>query len=390
MSEYQHYEFRAVAKPLTSAQQTKVRTYSSRATISSTSFVNVYNWGDFRGSVEQFMTDFFDAHLYWADWGTHIFSVRLPHGALDRDTAEQYLGDGSALEISEVHTGLLVTFRSDPEDWDKPELGRDWMDDLIAIYHDLMRGDLKSLYIAWLAGMSYDYDEDALDALPEPPQPSNLGTLSPALLSLAEFLRLDDDWLTAATRGSVKSTSVDPMEGLEGWLAQLPEPEKTQALLKVLRGEAADVISDTLSRYRTTDTFRQARDTLMRGQNTGRTLGDIRTAAQKTRRERQERQAQAEARRRAKREEQERRAREHHLTSLEGKEQTLWSSVAGFIQQRNRPSYTQAVETLRDLRDVYTRKGEPGAFQMKLAALRHEHSRKKVFIHMLRAAKLST
>jgi len=245
MSEYQFYEFRAIAKPLTSAQQAEVRRHSSRATISATSFVNEYNWGDFGGSVEELMTDYFDVHVYWANWNTHIFSVRLPHGVLDPTMVACFIDDDSTLEVDEVATGVILTFRYAPEDaWDEPEWDRDWMADLITIYHDLIRGDLRSLYIAWLAGMSRAcwYDEEELDQIPEPPVPANLGELSPALFSLAEFMNLDDDWLDAAVKGAGSAPprpSVDPMDGLEDWLAQLPEPEKNQALLKVLRGDAA-------------------------------------------------------------------------------------------------------------------------------------------------------
>jgi len=40
MSEYQYYEFRAVDRPLTPQQQAELRSRSSRATITATSFIN--------------------------------------------------------------------------------------------------------------------------------------------------------------------------------------------------------------------------------------------------------------------------------------------------------------------------------------------------------------
>ena len=49
MSEYQYYEFQALDKPLTKQQQKELRSLSSRAEITATSFVNEYNYGDFRG-----------------------------------------------------------------------------------------------------------------------------------------------------------------------------------------------------------------------------------------------------------------------------------------------------------------------------------------------------
>jgi hypothetical protein len=44
LSEYQYYEFQAVDRPLTSAQQDELRALSTRARITATSFVNHYEW----------------------------------------------------------------------------------------------------------------------------------------------------------------------------------------------------------------------------------------------------------------------------------------------------------------------------------------------------------
>ena len=42
MSEYQYYEFRAIERPLTPEQMRELRTLSSRAEITSSSFTNTY------------------------------------------------------------------------------------------------------------------------------------------------------------------------------------------------------------------------------------------------------------------------------------------------------------------------------------------------------------
>jgi len=43
MSEYQYYEFRALDRPLTKKAMGVLRSISSRAEITSTSFINTYN-----------------------------------------------------------------------------------------------------------------------------------------------------------------------------------------------------------------------------------------------------------------------------------------------------------------------------------------------------------
>jgi hypothetical protein len=67
MSEYQYYEFRAIDKPLDNRQMQKLRAVSSRAVITPTSFVNEYNWGDFKGNPDEWMEKYFDVFLYYAN-----------------------------------------------------------------------------------------------------------------------------------------------------------------------------------------------------------------------------------------------------------------------------------------------------------------------------------
>jgi hypothetical protein len=44
MSEYQYYEFQAIDRPLTAEEMSELRSYSTRARITPTSFVNDYAW----------------------------------------------------------------------------------------------------------------------------------------------------------------------------------------------------------------------------------------------------------------------------------------------------------------------------------------------------------
>jgi hypothetical protein len=52
MSEYQYYEFQALDRPLTQKQISELRACSSRVRITPSSFINEYNWGDFKGNPE--------------------------------------------------------------------------------------------------------------------------------------------------------------------------------------------------------------------------------------------------------------------------------------------------------------------------------------------------
>jgi hypothetical protein len=58
MSEYQYYEF----------QSTQLRERCCDRFRPATSFINDYEWGDLRGDPRKFMEEWFDLHLYLADW----------------------------------------------------------------------------------------------------------------------------------------------------------------------------------------------------------------------------------------------------------------------------------------------------------------------------------
>ena len=94
MSEYQYYEFQAIDRPLTEKEMGELRSYSTRARITATSFVNEYSWGNFKGDEDAWMEKYFDAFLYCANWGTHILKLRLPSRLLDLETAALLYGRG--------------------------------------------------------------------------------------------------------------------------------------------------------------------------------------------------------------------------------------------------------------------------------------------------------
>jgi len=150
MSEYQYYEFQAIDRPLTEKEMGELRSYSTRARITSTSFVNDYSWGNFKGNEDAWMEKYFDAFLYLANWGTHVFKLRLPARLLDAKTARLYcVGERAAAR--EKNGKVILTFLSEEE-----EKGGDWVEgegqlsSLISVRAELARGDLRGLYLDWL------------------------------------------------------------------------------------------------------------------------------------------------------------------------------------------------------------------------------------------------
>jgi hypothetical protein len=197
MSEYQYYEFLALDRPLTSKQREELRQLSTRAEITATRFTNEYHWGNFRGDPEKMMADYFDAFLYLANWGTRHLMFRIPRTALDTEYAGQYCcTDAASLIETDDHLIISLYADRDPDDsWDETtgELGG-----MVAARSELLGGDHRLLYLAWLTGIQWD---DVDDEDTEPPVPAGLADLSGALRAVADFLEIDEDLVAVAAVG---------------------------------------------------------------------------------------------------------------------------------------------------------------------------------------------
>lgn len=55
----------------------ELRACSSRASITPTSFVNDYQWGNLKGDPADWMRRYFDAHVYVANWCTCLLYLRV-------------------------------------------------------------------------------------------------------------------------------------------------------------------------------------------------------------------------------------------------------------------------------------------------------------------------
>lgn len=224
MSEYQYYEFQAIDRPLTVAEMSELRSISTRARITPTSFVNEYSWGDFKGQPEVWMESYFDAFLYLANWGTHILKLRLPPRLLNPETALAYFGSDSA--FVNVKSGkVILSFSSDDEDGGEWVDGEGQLSSLISVRAELARGDLRALYLGWLLRVQAG-EIDSKEA--EPPVPPGLGQLSASLDSLAAFLRIDGDLLQVAAKASspLSDLALDRDEFFAG-LARWPARKRT-------------------------------------------------------------------------------------------------------------------------------------------------------------------
>lgn len=388
MSEYQYYEFLALDHPLDARQQNEVRALSTRARVTATTFINEYHWGNFRGDPSRMMERYYDAHLYLTNWGSRRIMLRLPRSLLDLDTAEQYcIGDQVTAWTTADHLILDHSSEDDAGEWVEDAEGS--LSAIVGVRDEIAAGDLRPLYLAWLAGYGtwerdeYAFARDEDDAL-EPPVPPGLRSLTAAQEALADFLRLDDVLLDVAAAASteIEVAADDPCE-LAGRISDLAESEKDRLLLRVVTGHPATVRRELLRRFRDQDA-NASRDAPRR------TVAEIldTTANQRAERERQAaaQLAEEEARRARAR----MLARERRLDELARDEDAAWARVDAMIATRKPAEYDAAVTLLTDLRALSDRDGHTDTCIQRSMALHREHARKPSLIERFNRAGIGT
>ena len=380
MSEYQYYEFQAVDRPLTDKEMKELRTYSTRARITSTSFVNDYSWGSFKGDEDKWMEKYFDAFLYLANWGTHILKLRLPSSLLDPDTARQYC-DGESAFVREKDGKVILSLVSDNEEGE-------WVDDedenhlsaLISVRAELANGDLRTLYLGWLLRAQNDeFDEEDT----EPPVPAGLGQLSASLKNLAEFLRIDTDLLHVAAQASAPMSDTGPQPSeVRQWIAQLPITEKDDALARLVVDGDRTVVAQLLQQYR-----RERCGNMAPASLAGRTVGELLRAAEAQAEDRRRIAAEKRSQEAAHRQREAAIAREKHLDAITGREPQLWSQVETLVAAKQPKSYDLAIKILMDIRALDDR-NKNGNFLSRIDEFRQTHIRKPALIERLKKAGL--
>ena len=387
MSEYQYYEFRALERPLSKPEQAELRLCSSRATITSNRFVNEYQWGDFRGEPEAWMKRYFDAHLYFANWGSSSLMLRLPLLALDNALLAAFVqptlsdagsGFADALELISTaeHWVLAWRFNDDSGYSDRfcDEEGADWLDRLRPLRDELLAGDTRPLYLGWLARVCAGElgDEDV-----EPPLPAGLASLTLAQQTLVEYLQLDLDWLAAAAQASPpRQDPSSEEEETRLWLAeQTPEALRASVAL-LLAGRAQEAQQGVRQAYLAWQAARcPSAEALPR-----RTLAQIRTGIALAREQRLVREAEAQAVLAAK----QKAAREVELVKLAARSAQVWQEIDTSLQRGSGVGYDQALRLIVELHDALKHVGQEAEFQLGFLKLMQVHGTRKAWVARLK------
>ncbi|HUX25254.1 MAG TPA: hypothetical protein VMV87_11620 [Burkholderiales bacterium] len=382
MSEYQYYEFVAIDEPLTPKQMAELRSRSSRASITPTSFVNDYQWGNLKGDPADWMRLYFDAHVYVANWCTCCLYLRVPKDAFDAETLQVFETE-SVFSVDGTRTHWLLEWElSESDNYDRfaEEDGRGWMGRLTPLRDELLRGDTRSLYLGWLAGVSAgEVDEKTT----EPPPPPGLSRLTAAQHSLAEFLEVDEDLLAAAGLSDQHATKPDSKSDAEpdAWIAGLPMAERAAILKLLLTGNAQQAERRLKLRFlawqreqRPTGEAEPRRRTVAELQKLAASAAETRKKQEAAQRKR------AEAERQAK--------RETYLRTLAADFDKCWQVADKRAERGIASAYDEVRRALVDLSEAYTLCASRTDFDRKLAQFMARHGKRSALVRRLADAGL--
>lgn len=384
MSEYQYYEFAALDRPLSLAEMAKLRAVSTRAAITPSGFVNHYEWGDLKADPADWMRRYFDAFVYTANWCSCRLALRVPLITFSKDELNPF-ATRHALSIEGGNEHWIIDWSLDEsENYDRfgTEDGGGWMRRLAPLRDELQRGDLRALYLGWLAGAASD---ELGDDAPEPEVPVGLSELSPPQQALVEFLEIDPDMLAAAAAGSARAsqpqTDATEADLIDAWLAEWPRDEMVAVLKLIVQGQGHEAERQVRSRHtawlkaqRPSPTFTTPR----------RSVGQLRELAKSASGVRLER----EGKERAKQEAERRQQREAYLRLLMADVDKRWAAIDAQAQRGSASGYEQAVRALAELAEGYALTSSRKEFDRALRPLLVRHATRGALMRRLTEAGL--
>ena len=386
MSEYQHYEFMTSDRPLTRAELDAVNDLSSHIEASSTHALIIYHWGDFKHDPIDVLHRYFDGFLYWANWGSPQLAFRFPHGLIPANLLDHYdFDDFVTFRQHREHDILDIQFgeMEGPDEWIEYDLAT-----LMPIRDELIKGDMRALYIAWLASQNmiegYDDDmgaeEDEEDEewveegsdeddendqeLSIPPVPPAFGKLSEAQEALAELLQVPQELLLAAARHS-KGTIVSSKDDFDAWVRLLPPDRQHEYLVRLAHNEPG--LGHLLVRELRALGLGKPETTWPKGERVSYATLLEESKEIKGQLEREKR-------------EQARLAHQRHMQDIHDSQDTYWRQADQAAERASGAGYDEAVKILIELREVADYFHESPAFL--------EHFRTWVQAHLRRPALL--
>ena len=354
MSEYQYYEFKTIDRPLTKAEKEEISLLSSRVQLSSTRAIFTYSYGDFRGDPEQVLAQYFDAMFYTANWGTLQLMFRFPKALIDLEQMQKYCIE-DRIAVSEINNFVILDISINDEEGFGWIEGEGNLSSLIGLRQEILQGDYRSLYLAWLKAITcHDIDELDEGEL-EPPVPPGLGKLSSSLQAFIDAFELNEHLLKVATTASAAKPSLSE-KSLKAAITKLERSESDTFLLRLAKGEAN--LSFEL-RKRLSQMMEFMQDVIT-GERTIRQLLESAEQEQKQSERRKEQATEA--------------LRVRELETFAQRETAAWEDVDALIQRATSKSYDEVVQLLLKLRDLADYQNQQANFLTRIKQLHDQYS----------------
>jgi hypothetical protein len=375
VSEYQYYEWQTVDRLLTEEEQEAVGRLSSHIEVSSSQAVVTYAWGDFKHDPRNVLVRFFDAHLYMANWGSRRLMFRFPSGLLSREAIEPYCVEDRIMFKTVGGFDILDM------DLSEEEGGGTWIESegslsgLIPLRADILQGDHRGLYLAWLKAMSLSGNEPprgrkSTAAKPlEPSVPPGLKQLSPALKRFLEQFDVPPCLVEAAAEVSPKLAET-PETDFHPLVAQLAREECDRFLCRVARGDTA--VGMELKKRMLSLMPRQPVAPTVR-----RSIGELLKHADAIENARQRRQK-----------EEARRKHAAEMEALASREGETWQQVESLVDLKQTKSYDEAVGMLTKLAKLAEFRDSKDEYRRRLNELCERYRRLSGFKWRVQQAKL--
>jgi len=358
MSEYQYYEWQAVDRLLTESEQEAVGKLSSHIEVSASRAVVTYSYGDFKHDPCAVLARFFDAHVYLANWGSRRLMFRFPSGLVSREAVEPFcIPDRITFKTVGGHDVLDMDLSE--------EEGGGWIEGerslsgLLALREDLVQGDCRALYVAWLKAMSLQdggYLPQRRKPSAPPPVPAGLKRLSPALSRLVKQFDVPESLVEAAAE-----LSPDLAESVETdfrpLVAQLPREVCEEFLCRFVRNDlsAGPELKRTLRAL-------EVRPPAVLGPSPA--FEELVKCAAVLEAERKERRRQEALKK-----------HEAEMRALADREEEVWRQVREQVDIKKTHGYEEAVRLLKKLSQLAEHRKTRAAFRQRVADLCERYHR---------------
>ncbi|HEV7279691.1 MAG TPA: hypothetical protein VGN57_05710 [Pirellulaceae bacterium] len=368
MSEYQVVAFRAIDRPVTAENLEFMEEQSSRAEITPWSFDNVYNYGDFRGDELEMLRRGYDLFVHYANFGTRKVMIRLPQGLPDPQAAGPYfVEDAFYFVADETGRGGSLCIEPYLEEPDDTGLYDELVGRLIPLRDEIVAGDLRPLYLAYLAAIG-DSNHDWEESL-EAPIPAGMGELTDAQAALAEFYDFSRSFLDVIAEGSPAPPDADdPTQAYAAWVQEQDTAIKDAWLVDLMANAASLVRAEMLAEFREargavawpTVRLERTMEELHARAEVLQQKADQKAAAKKLAAERKA--LEAEELRRAKRRGEISKAPERFLQQTEE-----------LVAKRGKDSFREAAEILADMRSAFAGTDRADLAARQAEKLRNTH-----------------